>query len=137
MKKYLLGFSAVILAVAFTAFTTPKKSFINYYRFAYQLGTFAKADVETETVAKWGYGTLVTSTSDFTLACNGTNTKACEIIVPEASVIDATGFGDMRMRSLDAGDASNANNVALTAAGSGSIFYVNTGTNLTNKQNKN
>ena len=144
MKKYLFGFLAIIAAVGFSAFTKPvKNAFTNYYRFTYiSSNGFTEGVVEDERPDKWGYGTLVTQLDDFTLACDDVNDKACEIIVPEASVVPVTvgGVTKYRIKSTQAGDvAPNLVQIDATLGTESLIFKVDqpTSVNVLARMNKN
>lgn len=58
MKKNLLGLFAVVLAIAFVAFTAPpKENQVTLYRFTYDVTEgFAEAEVETDDKDHWGTG---------------------------------------------------------------------------------
>lgn len=105
MKKYLLGLSAVVLAIGFSAFSTVKeKSFANITLTFDYIGhdVFDQADVETEGFWKEN----VTPPT-----CNGSN-AACTIIVDQSNTTGTPGS-----RVLD------ASKVTLTASGSAVLGY--------------
>ena len=118
MKKYLFGLLAIIAAVGISSFTKPTNdAFVNYYRFSYiSSNGYSEAAIEDERPQYWGYGTIVTQLDDFTLACDDINNKACEIIVPEASVVPVlvNGVFKLRLKSVTSGD-SGANLVTINA----------------------
>jgi hypothetical protein len=119
MKKYLLVLTAVVLAIALNAFTSPQKtSRVNYYSFEYLApgGSYSEANVENESPSNWGYGILVTGPVDFQHACFPiTEEKACEIIVTEAETVLLPG-GARRLR-VAADGRTNVVTINATTAG--------------------
>jgi hypothetical protein len=101
MKKYLLGLTAVVFAIAISAFTKPELR-VDKYSFQYKApsGSFSEANVESLSTASWGFGTLVTASDDFILGCDQTATleKACEIIVdPTETFLQTDGKRRLRV----------------------------------------
>jgi hypothetical protein len=120
MKKYLLGFAAVVFAVAFSAFTKPESANrTTFYSFKYLApgGSFSIADVQNLAVTSWGNavpapgGNPVQNCPQLVK-----DEKACEIVVVEAETILVGGvrrlrlpgnpeFGTVTIAAID-GDAS-------------------------------
>lgn len=79
MKKYLLGLTAVLFAVVFSAFnvSTMRVDYIFQYD-----GTSYTSQAAVENEANWDF----VSTTPGDLACDDIDIKACRIRVPEAQV---------------------------------------------------
>lgn len=72
MKKNLFGMLAIVCAIGFVAFTTPKSTFSDVF-FQYNSASFAEVDVENP--ANW------IEVTDLTTGCDNVNNKACRLKV--------------------------------------------------------
>lgn len=80
MKKYLFGLSAIVLAVASVAFTTPKPTATS--TFIFQGDITSATDVADKTL--W---------SEANISCPGGNEAACKIVVDELYYHFDSGLG--------------------------------------------
>jgi hypothetical protein len=140
MKKYLLGFAAVVFAVAFSAFTKPEgANRITYYSFEYLApgSSYAAADVSSLAATSWG-NAIVAPLGALQLGCDQTATteKACEIIVAEAQTIVDNGV--RRLKTVGEGSTITITTVDGDASNHTGVFMVNkaTSSNLFNADNK-
>jgi len=125
MKKYLFGMLALVLAVGFSAFTTPKKATTKHFVFKIaQANTSSASGVQTLT--NWDYqGEL---NVDYFLSCDDAQRdQACELIVDETDTYVPVSTIELKPA-----------NVAITAGQvGGSSSYVITsltvGTPITNQ----
>ena len=85
MKKYLLGFLSVAVAIIGFAFTKPVKHTFSNYLFQYTApgGSYTIANVTDKT--KWAFVSV-----DGTPSCDATPEKACQLLF-EAAGVDASG----------------------------------------------
>jgi len=110
MKKYLLGLTAVVLAIGFSAFTTTKfvKPFATK---TFKLRIVPTQQSDLTVLTNWEEGTPTT--------CDGTNEEACLVTVDERDVQPYTAGGTSHL-----GPA----NVTITAAtfnGLTTSYFVN------------
>jgi hypothetical protein len=128
MKKYFLGFSAIVLAIAFSAFST-KPTATNVFR--YKLSSFTSSQVAN--LANWP----VKASS----ICTSGTDKACEIVVDDVYTHDDGGIEVLNTAAYVASLPQPTSELAATIAtedpNSNSLFRVaTTGTTATSIINK-
>jgi len=115
MKKYLLGMTAIVLAIGFSAFTTPAskaKTFDSYELFSYT-GPATATQAQVQNLANY---TWVRQMGSEDAICDQGNLKPCEIAV---NTLDTSPKG-LTARQFD---LSKVHSITATA-GSGTPFVV-------------
>lgn len=99
MKVRLLSLCILLFSIALTALKpVGKKDQITLYRFTYDATEgYSEAEVENEDENHWGTGLVVTSPIGFLHDCDGTNDKACCIVVPKSSTEIKSGTQSTRI----------------------------------------
>jgi hypothetical protein len=77
MKKYFLGLTAIVLAIAFSSFTKPKT--VTSQLFAYDAATYGTTEAAIQNPAHW----VAVSSQSCTADVNADADRACKILVSD------------------------------------------------------
>jgi len=123
MKKYLFGLSAIVLAIAFSAFTKPVKPTTTSLKFRYSVVSPQYTQAEVQSLASWTFDQAASG-------CSTTaNAKPCTFIVTDEKFVhDVSGFGDFVLNDATymAGSPETGDVLAtvVAAVGSNSLYVV-------------
>jgi len=124
MKKFLYGSLALVFAIAAFAFTNPviENKSMTDVTFYY--------DPPMGTNYNQGPVTTLSNWKDGSASCNGSNTKACQILVQPSYYH----YDDILSKNVL---NTTGTFLSINTSGSGSVYYVTSTTGITTITNKN
>jgi hypothetical protein len=119
MKKYLFGLSAVVMAIAFSAFTVKKTNFTSRL-FHLSSASFLTSASQVEDVQNWDY-----TGSSSPIVCDDYSApdRACTILVDEAFLVNLGG-GQFRLRLPSETPLVDDDHIIIDAVANGAIYKV-------------
>jgi len=115
MKKYLFGLFALVLAIGFSAFTKPAKSFDDMYLFRLNVSPDITSSGVVTDPTKWDFVEIRTSGIECTTQ---ENYKACEVLIHEDDV-DLTSTPEIETGVLQEQNPSGFYSVSSSFNGNG------------------